>query len=663
MPSNRTDSLADELLAFWHTLDSRRLDWALRAYDRMVDTLSPEIQYRLRRTDQPTESYVVIFGKTQVGKTTLLLDLMGVDAKRIALVSKVLRGGRALGKSATATAMEYCRSTDQRWGLSVSSDTLWFGTEEEITNCLGDLRKKMEEKKLYSRQPCIVHIPLKFFPSPRDAAPQVRILDLPGDNPANAAEQAHVDEMARVYVPFADLIILVGRGDDLGFLRPDELTLPGIGDWQRMPSKFRVVTTFSYSAQSVRNRIRADAAVDAGALRDRLVQEIERFGSLSNAARNPDLYFPLEFGTSWTTVREQEPALYERMAPIISELRGELLGQIVGSTSRLGRLRNTLSTHQSIEALQNDREEAATATVAGLHAQLSALRADIASCDSTIASLSKALVRLKSRESVAQEVTQRIQTVQPDFPPAAPYPEKGKLDNSKDVGGLKTYIAECRLALMHMHLDPTAAKPGLGIYWSLVRKALLPSTVSTIESLLDAALGDITARLDDYWLHTYLRKQVLERDRQAVLRSCEAARATVLECHAGAWHAAAKVVSAQNQNDLRAKEFERNTFRHERVSLRRQLRVHQRKAEQANAALKLIRENGVRDQERCRALAHLLDEEYLASLSNQLHAAATTDDDCEALLQILSCDEMSRQRKELLNLNANEGTGNHAFAG
>lgn len=72
---------------------------------------------------------MVVFGKTQVGKTTLLMDLMGVSPAAMERVSTALRGGRAHGHSATATTMEYRRSEDQRWGLRVHEVTRWFVAE------------------------------------------------------------------------------------------------------------------------------------------------------------------------------------------------------------------------------------------------------------------------------------------------------------------------------------------------------------------------------------------------------------------------------------------------------------------------------------------------------------------------------------------------------
>ncbi|MBR7358416.1 hypothetical protein G3W16_28760, partial [Klebsiella pneumoniae] len=83
-----------------------------------------------------------------VGKTTLLLDLMDIDLQQMATLSHVLRGGREAGKSSTATAMEYRRSTDQRWGLFVQSKTHWFASDDDMTEALAQLRKQMERGEL-----------------------------------------------------------------------------------------------------------------------------------------------------------------------------------------------------------------------------------------------------------------------------------------------------------------------------------------------------------------------------------------------------------------------------------------------------------------------------------------------------------------------------------
>ncbi|AAW59578.1 hypothetical protein GOX2512 (plasmid) [Gluconobacter oxydans 621H] len=304
----------DELYSRFEAFDAK---WAFSAYDRFIDSMEPEARDLLRRKEHGGKAYVAVFGNTQVGKTTLILDLMGIVVDKSARVSKVLRGGRSHGKSATPTAMEYCRSPDTKWRLKTAGNINDYADDIEMEKALGELREKMEERALDAPEACTVSIPSDCFSDDGAGGLDVRIVDLPGDKPSNLAEQEHVKEMAKRYLLSADLVLLVGKGDHLAFLQPGELTLPVIEDWQRIPSRFRVVTTYSFTAESVRNRILRDkGAASLENVRQELIGQIQRFDSpFSEAAKNPKLYFPLEFGDSWRKVEETQPDFYRLFRP------------------------------------------------------------------------------------------------------------------------------------------------------------------------------------------------------------------------------------------------------------------------------------------------------------------------------------------------------------
>jgi len=119
-----TDFPSDITLKDWGAIEERQLKWAFHAYERLLETLSEDVQKKFGLLEEEQqEAYIVVFGKTQVGKTTLLLELMGIEGEQLSKISKLLRGGRANGQSATATVMEYCRSMDNRWGLFVFFST------------------------------------------------------------------------------------------------------------------------------------------------------------------------------------------------------------------------------------------------------------------------------------------------------------------------------------------------------------------------------------------------------------------------------------------------------------------------------------------------------------------------------------------------------------
>lgn len=649
---------ADNLLDYWHELQSRQFNWAYRAYGRLISSLSEDVQQKLSYKDQAAESYVVIFGKTQVGKTTLLLDLMGVDLEHMATVSEVLRGGRGAGKSATATAMEYCRSADDRWGLSINSKTQWFHANEDITRGLGRVRADMEAGQLIANSPCVVHIPQRLFSVAHAAGPNVRMLDLPGDNPANAVEQEHVNKMAKVYMPFADLIILVGRGDDLGFLRPEAITLPGIEDWQKMPHRFRIVTTYSYTAKSVRDLIRTDPQFGVVELRKRLVQQIELFGGLSEAAKEARLYFPLEFGSSWMSVKQHEPALHSRMAPIIGNLRTELLNSIAGSTSPMGRLRNTLNTHQSIKTIQEEKSKVVIETLAELTKKCDTLSSSLQAWDSEIQKSGKKAESLQHMldahpfKATTNLVAQAKTT--PKFTLTDPYPTQVS-ETKGDVAYLKNLMHKLQLSLKTMSLDVKLQTGGFGsvTYWNKVQMRLVEPAMHTKQLLLDDSFGSVRGALNNYWFETYWRSSNFLNDRNDIFNAGETAKNKLLTLFEDAWIAALTQVNEQLRKDHCVAEIDRLTFNEERAKVLKLQSTTEKEVVKGRAELVRIHHNSEQDLERCGKFIHLLDEEYLAALDEKLDAVVRTDDVCDAMLQILSCCEMKKQREDLMNMKNN----------
>ena len=98
------------------------------------------------------------------------------------------------------------------------------------------------------------------------------------------------------------------------------------------------------------------------------------------------------------------------------------------------------------------------------------------------------------------------------------------------------------------------------------------------------------------------------------------------------------------QSDLEVKTSERGN------SLQQQRHV---KAEQStqHAELERIVQRSAEDLKRCERFEHILDEEYLSELSKRMATVHDTCDACDALLQLLSCEELKHQREELMELN------------
>lgn len=624
-------------------------EWAFRAYRRLLDSLSPDVRERLRPTDEKARPYVVVFGKTQVGKTTLLLELMGIEPNHLETVSKVLRGKQDTGRSATATAMEYCRSESNRWGLRRQSDMLWYESDDAMQDALAQLRRDMESGQLQLDAPCVVHIPRRFFAKAQETV-STRVLDLPGDKPANDVEQRHVEHMARTYLPFADLILLVGRADDLNFLQPGVITLPGIEDWQSLPRRFRVVTTYSYSGQSVRDLIRHDPQFNAAKRRKRLIEQIERFGGLSDAAKDKNLYFPLEFGTSWHGVQKNDPQLFERMAPIIDELRKELLHQIEASTSRVGRIRSTLDTHLNIRSLHERKRLALESVIRSLTDKDSELREEMSvwrnAIKRTARNIRRAIAELENPsvahgDQLLEEATQRqLQRV------ASPSADDGK---HKDRTVLQKIIQKSCAELTQLSLEPEPDATALS-FWAAVRKRLSSPDPWLISEIVYDAFAEIRQQLDGYFIDRYLFASNYEKDKEAVISAHSAALKAVLQLWLASWKDALRATKLDKEKTLKQLNLQLQGLLKQRSQTTKLLVANRAGLSQHRQALINLELTMREDLERCQQYLRFLDEEYLAQLQQTLDQIAGTANDVDALSIALGSLTLVQQRTSLMEM-------------
>lgn len=644
---------ATSAIEYWHNLGTHHPEWAFRAYGKLIDTLSQDVRERLQLKGSAAESYVVLFGKTQVGKTTLLLDLMGVAPAHAATVSTVLRGGRESGKSATSTAMEYCRSSTDRWGLCRQGKTVWIEQDEEMTRVLGHMRAEMEQGKLPSdTRPCIVHIPKTYFAAD-DTTAGVRILDLPGDNPANAEEQKHVSQMAKTYLPFADLILLVGKGDDLGFLRPGAITLPGIEDWQSMPYRFRIVTTYSYSSQSIRDSLRQDASIDVRQVRKRLIEQIQRFGPLSEAARNESLYFPLEFGNSWTHTRTSEPELFARMEPIIRDLRTELIGQIINSTTPMGRLRSTLNTHVSIKYILDKKTTEIEQAIKSLTAKHDLSSKELKQWDAAVRASKKEKEELaeilasdplqtgkKAVEMAAQKLLQVPIRVASHGP-------------RDDLATLRELVSSYDHELRKLELNVT----GEGCnrtFWRAVGKNFKAPDPDSIIQIIIEEFDFIIDRINDYWFDTYLSSSNYDKDLDYVESAGEEAKSIIIKKWKQRWSSSVSLTHKQFLSDF---EISENNYLINIWEKSKEENNKNNTSKEINARLKekkKLKQNHDDDMKNYRKFSNFLKEEYKNELENRYRMSIEEKDDVNSLLILFSCHSLMHQYEDFLQISANE---------
>ncbi|VVQ02740.1 hypothetical protein PS938_02652 [Pseudomonas fluorescens] len=317
--------------ATWLERHRQRHDWALQAFDRFVHELAPEVSDQVRRSDQVT---VVVYGATQVGKTTLILDLLGLASSTRDEVARVLRGCQALGKSATVMPLRYGRAPDDHWyiGGDLPLDEL------QASDALANIRRAVEQGSRQDTELTDILIPGRLFPAASDDAldVDVKLIDLPGLDARNRHEQQLVEQLARRYVTVADLVLLVTQASSLGFLQPENLQIEELAHWASQPVRYRVVVTSCFSLSSVRNRF-LSTPLDVQEVRQAMISEIETLDLIVPQRFSDNLYV-LELGDSARDLATTDPEYYARIAPVVSEFRQQLITDIKSASGPFSRL-------------------------------------------------------------------------------------------------------------------------------------------------------------------------------------------------------------------------------------------------------------------------------------------------------------------------------------
>ena len=642
----------------WKANCDARMNWAFDAYKRLFASLSSDVSSRMASAHP--EAYVVVFGRTQVGKTTLLLDLMGVNGSSMDRVSAVLRGGRGKGQSATATVMEYGRSKDTCWSLQIPNRTPERHPEDSrACSALGALRHQMESQQLHLDGPVRLEIPCDCFLPVQDGHARVRMLDLPGDQASNPVEQRHVEHVAERYVAGADLILLVGKMDDLSFLQPGGLLLPGIEDWQIVPERFRIVTTFSFTAGSVQASVRRQG-LKIEHIRTRLLEQLETFGRLSPDARRTDLLFPLEFGQSMERTAQRDTELVAQIEPVVDALKKELLHQINTAITPMARLRSALRSHLTVAKVKEQKLHEIRGELQVLNNRKASAHADLD------VAVRAAVVNAKRHDmlTLRQEQLERAspQSSVSNICVLDESEHTAKVWGTKSVNALQARLDDFRAWVRQSYLELSSkgvdASTHLEWFWREVRPPL-ENDLPTIRRLLDAHLGSIERLLHGYWTDGYWMDSNYENDVAAVRTAMREAAA---ECRSQASRRWSSAIEKQLQAHRQALvECERDVYLDQRLI--RQLETKVSAASDALIRCEEQRHNFearmAADQERCLAFTGMLDESYAQQLAEIVERLHRRTNPSFALVDLISGVHLVETRSQLLTTGSPSTSPSH----
>jgi hypothetical protein len=247
------------------------------------------------------EKLVAIYGPPQIGKTTLILCLLGIAPEYQKKVYNDIRAGVPRGNSSTSTAIIYQQIDSDLYGVKYgeSDGSVELCTDAELQEKIREVRKKVEDDSA-SKDILHIYIPQKYFTKIVINESGLNIVDLPGDGSRNVKEKSHVDAMINKYMALATVNIIACKANEIQSL--ETLQLPINVDWKNLPHKYIVVITNSYGLGTIRKffktkrkRRKVDFYEFVSQSYERDVKEI--IGNLSKIE-----VFPIDIGDSYEKV-------------------------------------------------------------------------------------------------------------------------------------------------------------------------------------------------------------------------------------------------------------------------------------------------------------------------------------------------------------------------
>ena len=247
--------------------------------------------------ERKEEKLAVLIGEPQVGKTTLLLNLMGVAESGQEELARILRAGRKKGESSTSAAIIYRMSPDGKFGLTeraIADQTAERNTysRAEFEKQLRAVREKMESGGRSADKVLYIDIPDGYFEKDtRKKHGNINIMDLPGYYGKEEKERQYAKELLVRYSLMAAVNIIVRKAENLA-------TLPEVLDGVNLcGGKYLLVLTEAYTPASIRGFFleKHSAEEYKNYIKKTYDSELRKaFGG-----KIPKYYFPVDIGESF----------------------------------------------------------------------------------------------------------------------------------------------------------------------------------------------------------------------------------------------------------------------------------------------------------------------------------------------------------------------------
>lgn len=484
----------------WTDLHQDRYRWAEESFTAFLRKFDAE---RLIQTanNASKQVSVVLYGPAQVGKTSLILTLLGIRDDCFNELNTLLRGEEKLGNASTARTYRYRMAKDNFWYFSNRDHGRERLQDDEAKAFFAELREEVEQG-MRNLESVDVFLPRRFFDPAVHNSTQLLIRDLPGTHAANANEQYYVNLLANRYLASADVVLLTGKADALTFLRPEELDNPLLNDWHWQRHRYKIVLTRAYSDATLKARI-VQQNDDKATLQAFLLAQVNTL-DLGLPDDMSELIYPVECGHTWLAITARDDEYARRCRKLRREVLQDLLTSLCQASNPLARLRTGYALPQIISQQMAAEQALFDVQVALLDKQITHLENDLEIYRQRTSSTAEKLAQLDA--SLREVERAREDALSQSFSLEV-----------LDIG----YVFTPSLDMFKSKID--AYRNGFKKLWD----DLLDTWELPLERVPETTnLDKVLNRLNGYWFDRYFLDKTREEDRQEI----EAAQRKDVNC-------------------------------------------------------------------------------------------------------------------------------------
>lgn len=317
----------------WDQLFLKKEEWQRNTFDRIKNELISAKDNRFVRYENSEENHLVmIYGKSQVGKTTLILNMIGLRKECFPDVYETLRAKVDRGNSSTSTAIIYSKSDNDKYGCSLSAinelsakEIQYFDKDGMIAQ-LKKIRQDVESNRVNPNKILFIYIPGNYFIQD-STINNISIMDMPGVESRNHKEDIHVQSLMTKYIPISSVCIIACRSNEIQSL--ETMVLPNKLDWMSMNHRFILVITHAYNDGTTKKYFRSDPAEHENDfyeyVKETYTQEIRKILGKSNQTE----VYPIDVGDTLYKLCEEEKKREDEIIyakdTILSDLRRSIV--------------------------------------------------------------------------------------------------------------------------------------------------------------------------------------------------------------------------------------------------------------------------------------------------------------------------------------------------